>query len=809
MKAIQKFILLTILIIAGSCAISKSQSIVNQYSISGITIDSATNKPLDFATVSLKNEAKQVIKTTLSKADGSFSFEGLPPANYTLTLISIGYNSRTIPVELKASDKDLGSVAINSQSYKLSEVTVTADRSIIKQETDRISYDMKADPESKGSTVLEIMRKIPLLSVDGEDNLLMNGNSSYKIMVNGKPSGMMERNAKDILRSMPASSIKNVEVIFSPSSKYDAEGIAGIINIITDKKVDNGYNGSLNVSERFPLGGPGSGGSFTFKQGKFGLSALGGASQYLSPSANTFNSRITTGLNPTNLSQNSSRESDAKNAYIGTELSYELDSLNLLSGQFNISKNRLNGDAIQRSVLSNALSSFQEYTLSNDIHENGNSADAALNYQLGFKSNKSRLLTFSYRYLEYENKQLNSLSITDRLNYLSPDYKQLNNGSAQEQTVQIDYVIPVKKVSIEAGLKGIFRTNKSAFNYSKLDLVSGSYQDVPAFSNVYDNKQNIFSAYNTYQFAIKKWGFKVGARIENTIVNADFISNSSIVEQNYLNIIPAVALSRKFKDMSVMSLTFTTRMQRPGIAQLNPFVDRSNPEYQVSGNPDLKPALTNMVYLGYNRSKKTTLSFAVAYMFFDHLISPVSAYDELNKLSTIRYENINKANVLRSNVYIGHPINNRMNLTFNTDIRYLWARTLINGEYVENSGPMAYFNINTGYRFEKGWRVNANFTANTRLVGNQDSKNGYIATSFSMNKELVKDKLTFSTSITNPFTKFRVNSEEKFGPGFTQINDNRNYYRGFSASLNYRFGKLESQIKKNKRSILNDDVLDK
>lgn len=797
MKTFQKLIFLSILIVTGTMA-AKAQSNVPLYSISGIVTDSATNKTLDFVTVSLKNEAKQVIKTTLSKADGSFNFEKLASGNYTIMLISVGYNSRIISVEVMGANKDLGAIPIGSQSYKLSEVTVTADRSIIKQETDRISYDMQADPESKGSTVLEIMRKVPLLSVDGEDNLLMNGNKSYKILINGRPSGMMERNAKDVLRSMPASSIKNVEVIFSPSSKYDAEGIAGIINIITDKKADNGYNGSLNVNERFPLGGPGTGGSFTFKQGRFGLSALGGASQYLSPSANNFNNRITTGLNPTHLIQNSSRKSDAKNAYIGTELSYELDSLNLLSGQFNISTNKLKGDGIQSSLLNNTSTALLGYTLNNDISENGGSADAALNYQLGFRSNKSRLLTFSYRYMEYENRQVNRLDISDRLNYLTPGYRQLNNGSLQEQTVQIDYVHPIKKVSIEAGLKGVFRTNNSAFHYSRLDQASGSYQEVPEFSNIYENKQNIFSVYNTYQFAVKKWGFKVGARMENTVA-----------EQNYLNLIPAIAVSRKFKDMSVMSLTYTTRMQRPGIAQLNPFIDRSNPEYYVSGNPDLTPAFTNMVYLGYNRSKKTTLSLAVAYMFMDDLISPVSAYDNLNKVTITRFENISKANILRSNVYINHPLSNRMNLTFNTDIRYLWSRTLIDGEYIENNGPMAYLNINTGYRFEKGWRVNGNFTANTRSVGTQESKNGYIGTSFSMNKELVKDKLTFTALVTNPFTKYRVNSEERFGPGFTQINDNRNYYRGFAAGFNYRFGKLKSQITKNKRSIVNDDAVEK
>lgn len=808
MKAIQKSILLSFLI-ALSFTSSEAQTNADFYSVSGMVADSATNKALDFVTISLKNDAGLVAKTTLSKADGSFILEKLPSATYTLTTFSVGYKSKSILVEVKASNKNIGSLSISSQSYNLSEVAITADRSIVKQETDRISYDMKADPESKGSTVLEIMRKVPLLSVDSDDNLLMNGNGSYKILVNGKPSGMMERNAKDILRSMPASSVRNVEVIFSPSSKYDAEGVAGIINIITDKKADNGYNGSLNVNEKFPLGGPSAGGSFTLKKGKLGFSVLGGASKYFSPLASAINSRITTGINDSNLTQNGTRKSDSKTDYIGAELSYELDSLNLLSGQFNISQNGSSGYGIQNSYLNNGTASPIGYTLDNSMDENGSSADVALNYQLGFKSGKSRLLTFSYRFLEYDNTQKNHLNITDRLNYLKPNYNQVNDGSSTEQTVQIDYVHPVRKVNIETGIKGIFRSNNSAFKYSRYNAGSGLYQDVAAFSNIYENTQTIFSAYSTYQFAIGQWGFKLGARLENTIVNADFISSSSSADQNYLNIIPAIALSRKFKDMSVMSLTYTTRMQRPGITQLNPFIDRSNPEYYASGNPNLSPAFTNMMYLGYNRSKKTTISLAAAYMFMDGLVSPVSTYDQANNVTSTRFENLNKVKVLRSNVYISHPISNRMSVTFNTDIRYIWSTTLINGEYIDNRGPMVYLNINTGYRFDKGWRVNANFTANSKSVGTQDKKNGYIASSFSMNKELVKDKLTFTTLVSNPFTKYRVNSENRFGPGFTQTSDIRNYYRGFAAGLNYRFGKLKSQIVKSKKGIVNDDGVDK
>ncbi|SKB81941.1 outer membrane beta-barrel family protein [Daejeonella lutea] len=808
MKASSVLLILTTLLTSGPIFL-KAQSISRPYIISGFVNDSTNKRPLDFVTISLKDKENVVIKTTLSKADGSFSFDKISPANYSVVLISIGYNSKTISLELKNSDLNLGQISLGSQSYKLSEVKVVADRAIIKQETDRINYDIKADPESKGSTVLEIMRKVPLLSVDGDDNLMMNGNKSYKILINGKPSGMMERNSKDILRSMPASSIKNVEVIFSPSSKYDVEGVAGIINIVTDKKVDNGYNGSINLSERFPLGGPATGGSFTIKHDKLGASFLGGASQYLSPAAENFNVRSTTGLNPTNLIQNSIKKSDVKTAYVGFDISYELDSLNLISGQFNVSRNKLLGDAIQSSLLSNSSGSIQGYTLTNDIHENGSSADAGLNYQLGFRSNKSRLLTLSYRFLEYDNKLLNNLNITDRISYNTPNYIQENDGSSREQTVQIDYVHPFRRINVEGGVKGIFRTNNSAFNYHSYDEIKASYENIPAFSNLYENKQNIFSAYNTYQFNIKTWGFKAGARIENTIVNADFFSTSSSVRQNYLNVIPAVAISKKFKDLSMMSLTFTTRMQRPGITQLNPFVDRSNPEYYNSGNPDLNPAFTNMVYLGYNRSKKTTLSFAAAYMVMNGLVMPVSTYDPVSKVTTARFANINKAKVLRSNVYISQPLSSRMNVTFNTDVRYIWSRTFINGEFVDNSGPMAYLNINTGYRFEKGWRVSTNLTANTRSVGIQENKNGFIGSSFSLNKELIKDKLTLTSLITNPFNKYRNNIDERFGPGFNQKNDARNFYRGFAFSVNYRFGKLKSQIAKNKRTIVNDDSVER
>lgn len=810
MKANYKLICL-ILLISGTSSLKntiQAQDGTKLYSISGSVADSADKKPLDFVTVGLKNEAKQVLKTGISKNDGSFSFEKLPSGRYYISLISVGYTTKAIRVDLDDT-KDLGIIFMSSGNYKLSEVTVTASQPVVRQETDRIIYDLKADPESKVSTVLEMMRKVPLLSVDGDDNLLMNGNRSYKILINGRPSGMIERNARDILRSMPASAIKNIEVIFSPSSKYDAEGVAGIINIITDKKIDNGYNGSLNVREDLPSGGPATGGSFTFRQGKFGASLMGGASQYISPSAKTFNNRITGGADASSLAQNSSRESDNRSAYSGAEISFEIDSLNLISGQFNMSANKLAGTGKQASSLSNESGILQAYLLDNRLLEKGSGGDAGINYQMGFKSDKARLLTFSYRYLASENKQMNRLNISEPVNYLTPGYVQENEGSSREQTVQVDYVHPIKKVSIEAGLKGIFRKNSSNYEYRAYDPSADMFQVVPAWSNTFNNTQDVYSAYNTYQLNLKSWGFKAGARVEQTVIDAGFTSAAANVRQNYLNVVPAFAISRKFKDMGSLSLSYVIRMQRPGIAQLNPFVDRSDPDMEISGNPALRPAFTNVIQLGYNRTKKVTLSLAAAYMFFNDLIGPVSVYDPLAKITRTSYENLSQGHVLRSNIYINYPLNSKINLSFNTDIRYAQLTTTANGKPVDISGPMAYLNISAGYRFEKGLRLNANLTSNSsNISGPQTRLNGYTSTSFSMNKEIVKDQLTFAAIIRNPFNKYRSNEETKSGPGFTQVSDSRIFYRGFAAGLNYRFGKLKSGLKKTRKGIVNDDLIE-
>lgn len=800
------FILLTTLLSFDQRAISQ---IKPDHEISGIISDSLSKKTLDYITVSLKTDNKITIKATLSKTDGSFLFQGLKPLKYTITIVAVGYKAKNLPVDLTDSTiktRNLGTIYLSQNSNKLKEVVVTGDKPIMTQEIDRISYNLQADPDSKGSNVLEMMRKVPLLSLDAEDNIQLKGDKNYKILINGKPSSMVERNPKDILRSMPASSIEKIEVITTPPAKYDADGLTGIINIITNKKIDNGYNGSLNLNEQFPVGGPGIGGSFTVKQGKFGTSGYGGASLYNSPSTENSNSRLTFGnTNATNLNQTGSRKSDSRSGYFGSELSYEIDSLNLISGQFNINGNRSEGLSHQQSLLMGNNETIESYQLANTNEGKGNGIDAALNYQLGFKSNKNRLLTFSYRYFSYSNRQFNSLNVTEPIRYFNPDYKQNNKGSSSEQTFQIDYAHPVKKLTIEAGIKGILRNNKSDFRYDSLNT-DGFFELDPQRSNKFNNRQSVLGAYNSYQYNLKDWGFKGGLRLEQTLIYADFISSASQLQKNYLNLVPSISINRKLKNMSSLTLGYSYKIKRPGIHQLNPFVDRSNPNFESSGNPNLRPASASGVELKYSRFKKGSINIGLSYEFYNKLIMPMSTFDASGKITRTTFGNTGKARVIGSNININYPFTKKWNGTLNAHAGYGKVNALVNNVVVENDGLMYYISGSTGYKLDNGWRLNANMQFNGPNLSVQGTSNTYIGSSIGVNKDLVKDKLSFSVTANNPFSKYRYYISETNGTNFRQESSNQNYFRSYSGSLNYRFGKLKNSVKKTKKGIINDDV---
>lgn len=779
--------------------------------ITGAITDSVSNQPVGFATISLKTEKDSVIKAIISKADGHFQFENVSLRKYHLTIVSTGYQSKKTDIDLLQNHvADLGILPLSHQIKSLKEVQIIADRPIVQLKADRVVYDLQVDPESKSTNVLGMIHKIPYLSVATDGTILMKGNASYKVLVNGKESGVFTNNLTNILKSMPATSVLRIEVITIPPSKYDAEGLAGIINIITDRKIQAGYKGNLNVSEGFPNSGPGVGGSITAQKGKFGVNAWAGVSKYTNPSTNFSTKRTTKDTGASVLQQLGHKSADGGNVYFGTELSYEIDTLNLLTGNFDISGYRYNGFAYQSSTLNNLAGTLlQGYNLATTNHNHGGGFDASLNYQLGFKSDKNTLLTFSYRYSDYRSTEFANIDITDQYQYPSPDYQQPDNENTREQTVQVDFSHPLHKVNMEAGVKAIFRNSKSDFEYLSLDSANNQFEDDPAMSNNFNYVQDVFGVYNSYQFSIKKWNFSAGLRAEETYVNANFISTGTFADRTYFNVVPSIAINHPFADNSGINFGFMERIRRPGINRLNPFVDRSNPYFVTTGNPKLSPVVLNNVQIGYNSpgGKKLTMFAAMSYIFFNSLELPVTTFDPATKITTTTYENNAKGG--------GIDFNFNMNYSpvkfYNAGINGNMTQFLINGtgNVAEDhlNTLMAHVSLSNGFRFDKGWSANLNIDYQSRAPKSiQVIENAYFTSSLSISKELVKNKLYVSGAVNNPFTKFRNSVVSTIDPSYYQVNDNELYFRYVSFNLNYNFGKLKNDIRKNRKSIRNDDI---
>jgi ferric enterobactin receptor len=377
----------------------------------------------------------------------------------------------------------------------------------------------------------------------------------------------------------------------------------------------------------------------------------------------------------------------------------------------------------------------------------------------------------------------------------------------KEHTAQVDFVTPVNKVTVEAGLKAIFRNNSSDFSYRPLNDSTGQYQPDAAQSNSFTNTQNVFSAYNSYQLALSSWNINAGVRVEKTVIRANFMSTASVAGQNYFNVVPSISVSKRFKDESSINFGFSQRIRRPGINRLNPYVDRSNPNYEVTGSPNLRPVLLNDIQFGYGSNKKLSVNIGVDYSFMNNLDLQVVNFDQTTQVTQITYANTGKASSAGINFNLSYPVTKIYNASLNGNMMYLWLQGQADGKIVDNNLLMYGVTLSNVVRLNHGWALNADLGVNSRNpTGLQGTTNGFFYSAVNFNKDIVKNKFSVSGGIKNPFTKYRNSISKTFGPQFNQTYQSMNYYRSFSVSLNYNFGGLKDRINKNRVGIENNDV---
>ncbi|WP_158795537.1 TonB-dependent receptor domain-containing protein [Pedobacter sp. L105] len=776
--------------------------------IKGIVIDSLKSQPVSYVTISLQDaKTGQQLKSTLTKDDGSFELALPAGEGFKLVIASVGYDNKTIqPILL--TKHNLGNIRLKSNSKQLNEVTVSATKPIIRQEVDRISYDVQSDAESKVLTVLDMLRKVPMVSVDATDNIKLKGTGNYKILINGRESSLVAKNPSDVFKSMPASNIERIEVITTPPAKYDAEGLAGIINIITKKDIAQGYSGGVNTRYNTVFG-PGINVNGTVKQGKFGLNGYIGTN---------VRGKRTTGYGSQNdiispvasfLSQQGANTSSGNSSYGNAELSYEADSLNLITGSYmhSFSKNTTDGNLLS-SELNGDSSPSRLYSLQNNERALYKGTDIGVNFQHGFKRNREQLLTLSYKYSLSSATQNNASAYLMDMNYNYPDavasnYKQYNNSGSKEHTIQLDYTHPLKSLTIEAGAKGIIRKNYSDFENYNQQPGTDNYVIDPTQTNVLNYDQDVFSIYNSYQLKLKDWVMKGGLRVEHTTVDANF--EDKPLDQHYNNFVPSVSVQRVLNPTNNITFGFTDRIQRPGIYQLNPFVNRTNPKYVTTGNPDLTPVTSHSFELNYSTFKKGSLTVGLNYAYSNNTIESVVNVSP-DTVTTTTYANVGKSKRFGTDINANYPLTKKLNVNLNLELLRVWLTGTYLGELYDSKGFQGHAFTYTSYKFDKGYTAGINVGYDSRYVMLQGRDNDFFFYSGSASKEVLNKKGTISFGANMPFRKYKKVDFYSNTNEFRQSNYNQIYSRSFNISFNYKFGKLNGEIKKSQKQISNDDV---
>jgi len=773
--------------------------------LKGIVGDSSDGKVLAVATVILQDAATHTrVKSTVTTDKGLFQIavparEGV---SYELAISHVGYLNQVIAIPPGGSGPaaDLGTLLLARSSEHLKEVTIAATRPLVKQEIDRLTYDVQADPQSKGQTAMDMLRHVPLITVDGDDNIELQGSGSYRIFINGKPSALVASNPKDVLRAMPANLIQRIEVITTPPAKYESEGLAGIINIITVKKTQDGYTATVSARESIPFG-PGLNFSTTVKEGKFGISAFGGGGMRPAASYDISNFRQTKSTTADIFTQNGPTSTEAHFLFGGMESSYEFDSLNLLTASLNVNAGRNSSSFNRQSDYSIGGTTLQSYDLLTSGLTHYHGSDVGLNYQLGFRHKKEQLLTASYRYSSSFNDLANNVTSTNRVNYEQPDNNQQNKVLFGEHTVQVDYTEPFRAVTMEAGVKAIFRNNSSDAD-GQLLMPSG-YVENPAMKNDFRYEQDIYSAYNSYNVKWKKWALQGGFRVEHTQVNADFISSGTTLSTQYTNFVPTLSIQKNLKNNNSLTFGITNRLQRPYIQQLNPFVDRSNPQIVTTGNPELQPVISHLFELSYNHVTRGNLNVRLSYMYTNNSIETVTKVIA-DTLSQVTYGNVGQSKIARFNISGNYPLTPKWSINFNTGVFYVWITGTYNGQFYSNQGPRTNTFANMSYKLGKDWVASVSGGYNRRYINLQGSSNDYVYSTLSLTKTL--GSFTMTAVLNNPFASNYLFTTYTDTPDFYQSTTSNLLYRNVTFNLSYKFGRLNNSIRKNKHGINNDDA---
>jgi len=830
MKRIFIFLLLIGSVITAHAQFGGGPAITGK--ISGTVIDSVTKKPVQYASVAIYySNGTAPVNGMITDEKGGFKLYNIKANSYKVVITFIGgYLTKTInPVvtTLSKPDNNMGAILIRPDDRVLGEVKVTGQAALIENHIDKLVYNAEKDLTAAGGNAADVLQKVPMVSVDLNGNVAIRGDQNVKVLINGRPSGMTSTSLADALKAIPADQIKSIEVITSPSAKYDAEGSAGIINIVTKSKNISGVSGSVSGG----IGTKQNNGNinFNYNKNRFNFTAnLSGNLTWPQTTPTDFLQSIV--KNDTTYTTNNHSTSNVKrHALMGSiNMGYQFNNYNSLTSDF-----RLNGGGFHiKGTTDNSLQT-DPTSLTTGSYSGMSQSDNTLS---GFDWD----IDYDHKFkkegedLDFSAQWSHSIINTNYLysyTAISPDQRGFNNGTNNEYTLQADYTLPVSKwLKLETGGKSIFRRLSSNYvNYNDTtadrSLTPADYIYDPINSNDYTYNQDVYAGYAVLTFTLpKSYSILAGGRYEDTqidgIPNNPLQADVSTFHSSYGIFIPSLTIQKALNPSNTLKLSYSKRIQRPSLQFLNPFLNTSRIQSETQGNPELSPEISQTIELNINSFIKTSLvNFSVYYKHTSSTIEGIAnprryivGTDTIPATLTT-YQNVGYLNSWGASFY--GSINPIKILTIRGSIDAFTFHPNASLQYqgqqlaTDDKTHLEYNAfLSASVSLKSGFIAEAFAVDRSKQYNIQGYNPGFYYYAIGVRKQFDNKKASLGLNMVNPFSYYEDFNSSIKSPVINQSSYTQFPFRSFGITFSYSFGKttFSNDPTAKKKGVNNDDL---
>lgn len=794
--------------------------------VKGLILEEGTNYPLEYSTVSFINKQGKTVTGGITDTEGKYSID-VPPGIYTVKFEFISYKSKELKNQNLTKNTTLPTVNLALDAASLDEVVIRAETTEVQVRLDKKIYNIGKDLTAGGATVSDALNNVPSVTVDIDGAIALRGNENVRILINGKPSAIAGFGSTDALRQLPAEAIERVEVITSPSARYDAEGTAGILNIILKKEKTLGLNGSLSTSLGVPLNSSASG-NINLRTDKFNIFNTTGVHFRNSPGNAFFDNRYFTRTfldddgNPVTVEPQfdqviESRKYDRMGKGFNTNLGIEYfltDKSSVTASAF-YRKGDGDDETTNNTINYNNNTVDERITRIENESEDDESFQLSLNYVNNFNDDGHKL-TVDFQYendTETERSFITERKIFPNLEAL-PSEDIIQKEDQKEYLAQADYVLPIgENAQFEAGYRGNFEETITDYTLLEETGTSGNFVRNDSLSNIFTYNENVHAFYSQYGNKFGQFSFLLGLRVENTQlkgkVDAENVTGNTPIDlnfdKNYTGLFPTVNLTYELKENENITLGYNRRINRPRNWFINPFPSRSSEANVFQGNPDLDPAYASAFDLGYlKRWKKLTLTSSIYYQYetdaFERVQEETGEVTS-NGIPVIRTIPINLSTNERYGFELGLLYNPTKWLNLNGSFNYFQFKT--EGFYndvdygAENTSYFGRFSSKVKLPAKIEWQTNAFYRGPSN--NSQTESEGILSVDMAMSKDIMDDNGTLALNVSDLFNTRKRNSFTTTDT-FTSESEFQWRQRQVTLTFTYRF----NQKKQRQRSERNN-----